>query len=59
MSRTAKPASNQAKAATTSGKVAKPALVSWKDRLTAEDYEELKQTFDIFDEDASGTIDPA
>lgn len=32
---------------------------SWKDRLLAEDYEDLKQTFDIFDEDGSGTIDPA
>lgn len=33
--------------------------LSWKDRLLAEDYEDLKQTFDIFDEDGSGTIDPA
>lgn len=39
---------------------AKPAAqLSWKDRLTAEDYDELKQTFDIFDEDGSGSIDPA
>lgn len=36
-----------------------PAQLSWKDRLTAEDYEELKTTFEIFDEDGSGSIDPA
>ena len=45
--------------ATTSGKVAKPALVAWKDRLDPEDYEDLRQTFLVFDEDGSGTIDPA
>lgn len=50
MSRTAKP--QQAPPAKTS------APVSWKDRLTAEDYEELKHTFEVFDEDGSGTIDP-
>jgi Ca2+-binding EF-hand superfamily protein len=38
-------------------KVAPP--TSWKDRLTAEDYEDLKNTFAIFDEDNSGTIDPS
>ncbi len=41
---------------------AKPAVVqppSWKDRIPAEDYDELKQTFDIFDDDGSGSIDPA
>lgn len=38
---------------------AKPAAqVSWKDRLTTEDYEDLKSTFEVFDEDGSGTIDP-
>ena len=31
----------------------------WKDRLAPEDYEELKATFEVFDEDRSGTIDPA
>lgn len=35
------------------------ASLGWKDRLTAEDYEELKNTFDVFDEDGSGSIDPA
>ena len=34
-------------------------LTNWKDRLTEEDYNELKATFDVFDEDKSGTIDPA
>ncbi len=41
---------------------AKPASsgnLTWKDRLTAEDYEELKNTFEVFDEDHSGSIDPA
>ena len=38
---------------------AQPAQLSWKDRLAPEDYEDLKQTFDVFDEDGSGTIDPA
>jgi Ca2+-binding EF-hand superfamily protein len=33
--------------------------LSWKDRLTPEDYEDLKNTFEVFDEDGSGTIDPA
>ncbi len=32
--------------------------ISWKDRLTQEDYEELRNTFEVFDEDGSGTIDP-
>lgn len=51
MSRTAKPAPTQA---------AKPsAQLSWKDRLTTEDYEELRITFAVFDEDNSGTIDPS
>jgi Ca2+-binding EF-hand superfamily protein len=49
MSRTQKP---QAPAPVAS----KP--TSWKDRLNQEDYEELKNTFDVFDEDGSGTIDP-
>ena len=33
--------------------------LTWKDRLTTEDYEELKNTFEVFDEDKSGSIDPA
>jgi len=31
---------------------------SWKDRLAPEDYEGLVETFRVFDEDGSGTIDP-
>lgn len=50
MSRTAKAQPAPAK---------QPAQLSWKDRLTAEDYEELKQTFEVFDEDGSGSIDPS
>lgn len=44
---------------TTSSKVNKPVPTSWKDRLDPVDYEELKQTFEVFDEDRSGTIDAA
>jgi Ca2+-binding EF-hand superfamily protein len=33
-------------------------VTSWKDRLSEEDYNELKETFNVFDEDGSGTIDP-
>ena len=32
---------------------------SWKDRLTEEDYNDLRDTFNVFDEDGSGSIDPA
>lgn len=31
---------------------------TWKDRISQQDYEELKNTFDLFDEDQGGTIDP-
>jgi Ca2+-binding EF-hand superfamily protein len=31
---------------------------SWKDRLSENDFQELKATFDLFDEDGGGTIDP-
>ena len=34
------------------------APVSWKDKLFPEDYEQLRATFDLFDEDHSGFIDP-
>ena len=30
-----------------------------RDKLTEQDLEELKATFDLFDEDHGGTIDPA
>jgi len=43
----------------TSSKATKPVPTNWKDRLDPVDYEELKQTFEIFDEDGSGTIDAA
>ena len=31
---------------------------SWKDRVSQNDYEALKETFDLFDADGGGTIDP-
>lgn len=46
------------KAPTNSGKITKSVPTQWKDRLNAEDYDELKNTFDVFDEDGSGSIDP-
>ena len=36
-----------------------PVPTQWKDRLDPQDYDELKNTFEVFDEDHSGTIDPA
>ena len=46
----------------TLAKGAPPAKVqpktSWKDRLSENDYNELKETFDLFDEDKGGSIDP-
>lgn len=47
-----------AKPATSSSKITKAVPTAWKDRLTHEDYEELVHTFQVFDEDGSGTIDP-
>ena len=45
-----------------SGKGAPPAKVAaktnWKDRLNETDYQQLKATFDLFDEDGGGSIDP-
>lgn len=49
---------SNAKQPTTSAKTSKPVPTAWKDRLHAEDYEELVNTFKVFDEDNSGTIDP-
>jgi Ca2+-binding EF-hand superfamily protein len=38
---------------------AKPAgKTGWRDRLSENDYNELKATFDLFDEDGGGSIDP-
>ena len=31
---------------------------SWKDRILPEDLADLEETFRVFDEDNSGTIDP-
>lgn len=36
----------------------KPVPVAWRDRLSPADYEGLRDTFLIFDEDGSGKIDP-
>ncbi len=56
MSRSAKQPAQPAKPTTSSAKT--PLNQSWKDRLHPEDYEQLKATFDLFDIDRSGTIDP-
>lgn len=32
--------------------------LTWKERLNPEQYEQLRTTFDLFDQDRSGTIDP-
>jgi Ca2+-binding EF-hand superfamily protein len=45
-----------AKPVTTSAKTS--ASSTWKDRLHPDDYEQLKTTFEVFDIDHSGTIDP-
>lgn len=37
---------------------APPKATSWKDRISQADYDSLKETFDLFDEDHGGTIDP-
>jgi centrin-1 len=52
-------ASSTVKPATSSKVTSKPAPTNWKDRLDQQDWEELKQTFEVFDEDGSGTIDAA
>ena len=46
MSRVPKPAAQPHKPATASGK---NQPLSWKERLHPEDYEQLKQTFALFD----------
>ncbi len=43
----------------TSSKASKPVPTNWKDRLDPVDYEELRTTFEVFDEDGSGSIDAA
>lgn len=54
MSRATKPLAN-AKPTPPAGK---NAPVSWKEKLLPEEYEQLRNVFDLFDEDHSGTIDP-
>jgi Ca2+-binding EF-hand superfamily protein len=54
MSRAQKNVGN-AKAPTPAGKT-QP--LSWKEKLMPEEYEQLKNVFDLFDEDHSGLIDP-
>jgi Ca2+-binding EF-hand superfamily protein len=51
---------NKSKTAVTGSKQATVVAqkTSWKDRISSNDYEELKATFDLFDEDGGGTIDP-
>jgi Ca2+-binding EF-hand superfamily protein len=54
MSRSSKPAASNVK-----NTPSKSTPSQWRDRLAPEDYEELKNTFEVFDEDNSGTIDAA
>ena len=37
----------------------KKAPTEWRERISAENYELLRDTFLVFDEDGSGEIDPA
>lgn len=39
-------------------KAKKEVPTAWKDRVSPEDYEHLRDVFLVFDEDGSGTIDP-
>lgn len=48
---------SRSQAKTTAPASGKPS--AWKDRISEEDYNELKETFAVFDEDNSGTIDAA
>lgn len=54
MSRATKPVANT-KPTPSAGKTAP---LSWKEKLLPEEYEQLRNVFDLFDEDHSGTIDP-
>lgn len=42
----------------TGSKATKKVPTDWRDRMSAERYEELRDIFLIFDEDGSGEIDP-
>lgn len=52
----AKPSASIAKGS--SSKVKKEVPTAWKDRISPEDYEQLRDVFHLFDEDGSGIIDP-
>jgi len=39
-------------------KVKKEVPTAWRDRISPEDYEQLRDVFLVFDEDGSGIIDP-
>jgi Ca2+-binding EF-hand superfamily protein len=39
-------------------KAKKEVPTAWRDRISPEDYESLRDVFLLFDEDGSGTIDP-
>lgn len=54
MSRTQKIVTNAKPTASTS----KVQPATWKEKLMPEEYEQLKNVFDLFDEDHSGLIDP-
>lgn len=55
MSRTQKPGTN---AKTAPPPPTRNVNLGWKDKLHPDDYEHLKSTFELFDEDHSGFIDP-
>ena len=46
------------KPGTSNPKAKKEIPTAWKNRVSPEDYEQLRDVFLIFDEDGSGTIDP-
>ena len=49
---------SKANASNKGSQKAPPKVTSWKDRISQGDYDSLKETFDLFDEDRGGTIDP-
>lgn len=50
--------SSKANASQKQSQKAPSKTTSWKDRISQSDYDSLKETFDLFDEDHGGTIDP-
>lgn len=54
MSRTQKIVTN----AKSTGSTPKLQPATWKEKLMPEEYDQLKNVFDLFDEDHSGLIDP-